>query len=227
VSETAVITGANRGIGLALTRRFLDAGWRVIAACRQPDRATELNRLAGGALDIRQVELTDGGSVTSLCDGLAHETVDLLVNNAGVMARRQGRSDMDYDEWLTSFAVNTLAPFRLATGLLPALRRSPRPRVMTLSSQMGALDLPGGGYYAYRSSKAAVNKTMQTLAGELEGEGVVVCVVHPGWVRTDMGGPGASISPHESAAGLFDLATSLTLEHTGRFFNWDGREHAW
>jgi NAD(P)-dependent dehydrogenase (short-subunit alcohol dehydrogenase family) len=96
---------------------------------------------------------------------------------------------------------------------------------MTLSSQMGALDMPGGGYYAYRSSKAAVNKTMQTLAGELDD--VVVCVVHPGWVRTDMGGASASISPEESAAGLFDLAASLTPAHTGRFFNWDGREHAW
>jgi NAD(P)-dependent dehydrogenase (short-subunit alcohol dehydrogenase family) len=124
-------------------------------------------------------------------------------------------------------AVNTIAPLRVARAFLPHLKRSERPRIMTVSSQMGALSGSAQGSLAYRTSKAAVNKAMQGLAVDLRPQGVTVVVVHPGWVRTDMGGGGASLSPAESANGLLALLDRLGMAETGRFFRWDGTEHPW
>jgi len=227
--QTVVVTGAGRGIGLGLARRFLRAGWRVFGTHRDDAGMEALAGIASqGELHAFPLEVTDADSVAALGARLANETVDVLVHNAGVIGgRRQDVGGMDYAAWLHAFDVNTLAPFRVTTALLPSLRRSPRPRVVTLSSQMGALAGAGGGYYAYRSSKAAVNKVMQVLAGDLRRDGIVVCPVHPGWVRTDMGGAGAEISVEESADGLFALIESLTPAHSGRFWTWEGKEHPW
>jgi NAD(P)-dependent dehydrogenase (short-subunit alcohol dehydrogenase family) len=134
---------------------------------------------------------------------------------------------MDYARWLRTIEINTMAPFRLTTALRGNLRQSARPRVVTLSSQMGSLQRQGKGSVAYRSSKAAVNKVMQVLAIELREDGIVVCPVHPGWVRTDMGGPTADISVDDSARGLHAWIDSLAMEHSGRFWTWNGQEHPW
>ena len=140
---------------------------------------------------------------------------------------RQSIDDMDYSAWVEAFEVNTLAPFRLITAFRPNLQLSKHPRAITLSSQMGSLNRKSKGSHAYRSSKAAVNKVMQVLSMELEDDGIVVCPVHPGWVRTDLGGSAADISVEESAAGLIDLIGSLTMKQTGRFWTWEGEEHPW
>jgi NAD(P)-dependent dehydrogenase (short-subunit alcohol dehydrogenase family) len=134
---------------------------------------------------------------------------------------------MSYGSWMEVLEVNVLGPFRVTVALLPNLRASTNPRVVTLSSIMGCLSRKSAGYYAYRSSKAAVNKVMQLLANELAGEGVIVCPVHPGWVQTDMGGLDAELPVHESAQGLIRLIDALTLEHSGRFWQWDGTELPW
>jgi NAD(P)-dependent dehydrogenase (short-subunit alcohol dehydrogenase family) len=227
--ETVVITGAGRGIGLALAKRCLASGKRVIATQRTAAAAADLRALAGAALlRVERLEVADAASVEEFAARIADETVDVLVNNAGVNGgEHQGVAQMDYGAWARAFEVNTLAPFRLAISLLPNLRRAPRPRIVTVSSQMGSLQRKSVGAYAYRSSKAAVNKVMQVLALELEPERIVVCPVHPGWVRTEMGGPRADISVEESAAGLHALIDSLTLEHSGRFWTWSGAEHPW
>lgn len=125
---------------------------------------------------------------------------------------------MDYAAWMRAFDVNTLAPFRVTTVFLPNLRRSTRPRVVALSSQMGSLHRESTGAFAYRSSKAALNKVMQVLSLELTPAGIVVCPVHPGWVRTAMGGAKADISVEESANGIVALIDSLTLDRSGRFW---------
>ncbi len=228
--ETIVISGANRGIGLELAKQFLNAGNRVIAGCRNPANATALRALAGNnLLTILPLDVAVTQSITTFCQQLSHETIAVLINNAGVMGGdKQGMHDMDYAAWATTLAINTFAPFQLATALLPNLKRTQRPRIVTLSSQMGAFNLPmHPGTYAYRSSKTAVSKVMQVLAWELKSEGVIVCPVHPGWVRTDMGGEKADISAAESAAGLFNLINSMTMEHSGRFWTWQGIEHPW
>ncbi len=227
--ENVLITGANRGIGLELSRRFLDAGKRVIATCREPDEAIELSNLAESfELLVFQLEVTDAESVSRLRAELESETLDVLINNAGIMGGdRQSMDDMDYSAWLEAFEVNTLAPFRLITTLRDNLRRAANPRAVTLSSQMGSLNRKSKGSHAYRSSKAAINKVMQVLSMELEADGIVACPVHPGWVRTDMGGSNADISAEESAEGLFKLIDNMTMEHTGRFWTWEAKEHPW
>ena len=224
--ETIVITGANRGLGLALTRRFLRAGKRVVATCRNPDAFQFSDDRAN--LDIVKLDVTDGEAVSRSVSDLSGEVVDVLLNSAGIIGGdTQSIDDIDYGAWRDAFEVNTLAPFRIAVALRANLLRSGRPRVVTISSQMGSLDRKGSGSYAYRGSKAAVNKVMQALAQEFRGDGIVVCPVHPGWVRTDMGGAHAEISADESASGLFDLVESLTIRDTGQFWNWDGKRHPW
>lgn len=227
--ETVLITGANRGIGLELTKRFLGAGKRVIATCRVPEEATDLSALANQPeLVVHTLEVTCGESVQRLLETLGDQPLDVLINNAGIMGGDQQSIDaMDYAAWLHAFEVNTMAPFRLITTFRDNLRHSKRPRAITLSSQMGALSRKSKGAHAYRSSKAAVNKVMQVLSMELEADGIVVCPVHPGWVRTDMGGAGADISVDESADGLFRLIDAMTMAQTGRFWTWEGEEHAW
>lgn len=224
--ETVIITGANRGIGLALTKRFLRAGKRVIATCRNPDTFQVSEDHTN--LDVIKLDVVNDEAVSTFVSELSGEVVDVLLNNAGVMGgEARSADDVDYDAWREAFEVNTLAPFRLAVMLRANLQRSARPRVVTISSQMGSLDRKGSGYYAYRGSKAAVNKVMQALAQELYGDGIVVCPVHPGWVRTDMGGIHAEISADDSASGLFEFVESLTMRDTGHFWTWEGKQHPW
>lgn len=229
MSRTVVITGAGRGIGLELARLYAQAGDRVIGGVRNPSAAPALDALAGDwPLRIEALDVVSQESVESFRRSLDGVQVDILINNAGVLGGdRQSLTDMDYDVWREAFEVNTIAPFRLATALLPNLERSPCPKIVTLTSQMGSLNRRGVGSYAYRSSKAAANKIMQVMAVELERRNIVVCPMHPGWVRTDMGGSQADISVEESARGIFEVVDGLDLSKSGRFWNWDGSEHPW
>ena len=230
-ASTLVLTGANRGIGLELARRFLaEGGWRIHAGCRAPERAEALADLAAAhpdRLTVHALDVTDGASVAAFAQALGETPVDVLLNNAGVLNPHQSLDDLDFAAWERELQVNTLAPMRMALALRPQLRRAETPRIVTISSQMGSLARPRSGSYAYRSSKAAVNKAMQGLAVDLQEEGICVVVMHPGWVRTDMGGTSAEIDPQESAAGIFSVATGLTLADTGRFLQWNGEEHPW
>ena len=226
--ETVLVTGANRGIGLELSRRFLESKRQVIATSRDLEHSAELGALSSPDLTVERLDVTDSASISRLRSKLSGHTIDILVNNAGVFGgEHQGIDDMDYAAWIRTFEVNTIAPFRLATAFRPHLCRSNRPRVVALSSQMASLHRQSVGSHAYRSSKAALNKVMQVLSLELRPQGIVVCPVHPGWVRTEMGGSEADISIGESAEGLVALIDSLTLEHSGRFWTWEGKEHPW
>ncbi|WP_186396018.1 SDR family oxidoreductase [Stappia sp. TSB10GB4] len=230
-TSTLVVTGANRGIGLELVRRFLaDGAWRIHAACRAPESAMALADLAAGhpdRLTVHPLDVTDAGSVAAFAEALGEAPVDLLINNAGVLNPHQALDDLDFATRERELQVNTLAPMRMAVALRSQLRRAANPRIVTISSQMGSLARPRGGSYAYRSSKAAVNKAMQGLAIDLEADGICVVVMHPGWVRTSMGGGSAEIDPQESAAGIFSVATRLSMADTGSFLQWNGEIHPW
>lgn len=227
--ETVVITGANRGIGLALCKTFLDAGWQIFAGCRKPETAAELQALSSHALHILPVDVRDPGSVQAFAASLGGQCVDVLINNAGVMGgEHQGLEDMDYDAWLQTLDINVLGPHRVTRALLPNLRLSRHARILTVSSQMGAFGLDmDHNPYAYCTSKSGASRVMQIMAKDLKSEGIIACPVHPGWVQTDMGGPNASITPQESARGLFQLVTTMDLSHSGRFWTWEGKEHVW
>jgi NAD(P)-dependent dehydrogenase (short-subunit alcohol dehydrogenase family) len=230
--ETVLITGANRGIGLELTRQYLKRQTRVLAACRTPESAQSLSELKQSnpeTLKIYPLEVTDDNSVKTLADALRNETIDVLINNAGISGgERQEIREMDYSRWALTLAVNTISPFRVTVALLDNLRRSRKPRIITLSSQLGSMLRPTStGNYAYRSSKAAVNKVMQGLAVDLRSENIIVCPVHPGWVQTDMGGSKADLTVQESASGLIRLIDRLELSDSGHFLKWNGEEHPW
>ncbi|ASJ71224.1 SDR family oxidoreductase [Granulosicoccus antarcticus] len=224
--QTYLITGANRGIGLEMTRQALELGLRVIATCRDPSSAAELAALEG-LLDIQALDVTDQSSVDALAATLTGVALDVLINNAGVMATHQSIDDMDYEEWMTSFAINAIAPWRVSVAFEQHLKSSSRPRVATLTSQMASLKRAGSDRVAYRSSKAAANMAMRTLALEWQAKGITVCSLHPGWVQTDMGGSNAALGVVESASGLLEVIDGLSLKDTGRFLDYEGERLPW
>jgi len=230
-SDTVLMTGANRGIGLALTERLLQAGHRVIATCRRPADADVLTALGasneGGRLEILSLDVGDATSVDALAATLADRPIDALVNNAGRMRRENGVDDLDYEDWATTLAINTIAPVRIASALKPNLLLAPGARLLCVSSQMGSLERATSGNIAYRSSKAALNMAMRCLADEWRAEGIAVVMVHPGWVRTDMGGEDAPLAVSDSAAGLARLVERVTMADTGRFLDHDGSTMPW
>jgi NAD(P)-dependent dehydrogenase (short-subunit alcohol dehydrogenase family) len=156
--------------------------------------------------------------------------IDVVINNAGMGGpayENQTVSNMDFEGWAEAFNINTMAPVRVMQVLDDNLKLSDNPKVVTITSQMGALDLDMTVAYAYCTSKAALNKFMRMAAIEKAKQGIAVCVIHPGWVRTDMGGQGADISPQESARGIIDVIGGLNADNTGSFWTWDGKTHAW
>ncbi|MEE4299428.1 MAG: SDR family oxidoreductase [Pseudomonadales bacterium] len=228
-----LITGANRGIGLELVKRYAADGHRVFACCRVPAEANVLSELAGthDAVSIHGVQIVDGDSVAALAASLEGTPIDVLVNNAGANrpAEEQSLTSMDYDAWAELFAVNAMAPLRVLQAFLPALEASDAepPKAITISSQMGALSLDWPVAYAYCASKAAVNKVMRMAALELKEKGIAVGLIHPGWVQTDMGGPNAAITVDESAAGVIATIDAIDLESTGCFRTWQNEDHDW
>lgn len=221
---TTLITGIGRGIGQELARALLMRGDRVIGTLRDPKQATAewAEFIGSGHLKLLRLDVRDEASIAEAAQSL-DEPVDVLVNNAGIIGpERQSTLDMDFEGFLETLKVNTLGPLRIVQAFLPQLRHSPNPKIVTISSRMGSLSYAKSDRIAYRASKAAVNKIVQGLSTDLREEGIVVVSVHPGWVRTDMGGSEADISVRESAAGLLALINQLTIEQTGGFFDWQG-----
>jgi NAD(P)-dependent dehydrogenase (short-subunit alcohol dehydrogenase family) len=229
---STLITGANRGLGLEFARQYAASGWQVYATCRDLNSASELRRLADASNDkvqIMALDVTDLGSIKAAATKLEGQPIDLLLNNAGVGGPRgQTIGNIDYDAWVKVLDVNTLGPLRVAEAFVDHVAQSQRQLIVTLTSGMGSIgDNTSGGAYAYRSSKAAVNMVMRSLAVDLAPRGITCVVVNPGWVRTDMGGPRGSQTPSESIAKLRRLIEDLGRAHSGKFFNHDGREFAW
>ena len=227
MSDTYLITGANRGIGLEMARGVLAAGDRLIAVCRQPAKAVELNALveqSKGTAVIYAADACDAAALKAIADQVKGG-IDVVVCNAGVMSAYGGIQDADNtaESIAQVLMTNMAGPFFTARAFLPQLKASKRPRIAIISSYMGSQHHQGSNAYFYRASKAGANNLMVTLANELRAEGVVVTSFHPGWVRTDMGGAGADLGPDESAAALLAQFRSLTLKESGAFLNYDGK----
>ena len=219
---TYFITGCGRGIGRALTEHLLDRGDRVVGSIRSGAPPLTHERFSTVRFDVRRQEEIDT-AVEGIYGG-----VDVLVNNAGIPGPEDGRTfEIDTSGFADVLDVNVLGPIRVLRALMPLLRKSPQPKVMTVSSQLGSMAYPVTGHVAYCTSKAALNKLMQAVAGDLKKDRIPLVIAHPGWVRTDMGGPSAPLSPEESARGLAGLIDDLTLETTGRFIDWDGSPREW
>ena len=229
---TILITGASRGLGLEFTRQYLAEGWAVIAACRTPSAARGLQDLEAhskGALTVVEIDVTDGASVQRAAGRLQGRAIDVLVNSAGVYGGRgQKLGSLDYQEWQQVLEVNLFGPARMCEAFLDPLERSDRRLIVTITSGMGSLaDNTSGGSILYRTSKAAVNMLMRSSAIDLRARGITCVVVNPGWVKTDLGGPNAKLSPEESIHAMRELIARLGPEDSGRFYNYDGREYPW
>lgn len=220
------ITGAGRGIGLELTRQHLAAGDRVFALVRDPGSLETLAAGSGGKLTVHKMDVSDGESITSGAASTGGAPIDILYNVAGVSGVSGVELEStDWDAFDQTVNVNVKGPMRVLQAFLPQLGKGSR--VINFSSQLGASTWPYGGHYAYAATKAALGRLMRSVAIDLKDRGIVIGIVHPGWVQTDMGGPGAEITPEQSASGIRKLAENWMLEQSGDFFNWDGRPHAW
>jgi NAD(P)-dependent dehydrogenase (short-subunit alcohol dehydrogenase family) len=229
---STLITGANRGLGFEFARQYLADGWQVYAACRNPQSASELRRLADASddkLQILALDVIDPVSVQAAAAKLERQAIDLLLNNAGIGGPRgQSVGNIDYEAWAKVLDVNTMGPLRVSEAFVDHVAQSERKLIVVITSGMGSLaDNTSGGAYAYRSSKAAVNMVMRSLAIDLAPRGIACVVINPGWVLTDMGGPHATLTTAESVKKLRRLIETLGPGQSGKFFNYDGREYAW
>ncbi len=230
---TALITGANRGIGLEFTRQLAAQGWQVLACCRHPDSAEALQQLSAmfpGKLGLYPLAVEEPAQIEALAGRLRGQAVDLLINNAGYypggMNETFGHTNREM--WLRAFEINTIAPLQISEALLENLALGQGKTIALITSKMGSMgDNTSGGCYLYRTSKAALNMVATSLAQDLEPRGIKVALLHPGWVRTDMGGPNALISAQQSVAGMLKVILGLGWQDSGRFLGYDGKEIEW
>jgi NAD(P)-dependent dehydrogenase (short-subunit alcohol dehydrogenase family) len=229
ITNQVLITGANRGIGLEFARQYAEAGWKVIACCRDLKQAADLQELADTYPDIKAypLDVADFAAIEALAENLKGIKIDVLINNAGVYPHSD-LNHADPEQWLHAFKVNSMAPFKMAAAFTPHIAASRLKKLVTLSSKMGSLDdNTSGGSYIYRTSKVAANMVMKSLAIDLQAFGISVAVLHPGWVQTEMGGPGALIDTRTSVSGLRKVIEHLNLDNTGRFIAYDGKVINW
>lgn len=230
---TTLITGTNRGIGLEYVRQYAQDGWQVIACCRQPATAENLDRLASQYPDhirIYALDVADHQQIDQLSTTLANETIDLLINNAGVYPPSDdgGFGSIDYTAWHKTFQINTMAPLKMAEAFIIQISSSKLKTMATITSKMGSIaDNQRGGSYIYRSSKAAINMVAKSLAIDLKARGIISVLLHPGWVKTDMGGADALISTEQSVTGMRRILKEITLADSGKFLAYDGQLIPW
>lgn len=225
-TETVVITGANRGIGLALAAKFKQQGFKVIATARKPHKAEALNKLG---VQVETLDITDPASVNALKIKLENQPVDILLNNAGIMGHGTKKfKDLKIERLGHVFEVNSLGALRVTQALLANLQKGKRKIVASVSSRMGSIEEnTSGGGLGYRASKSALNSFNKSLSIEFAKQGFVFVVLHPGWVRTDMTSAKATYSTEESADSLFRVVSKLSQKDNGKFYDLLGQSVAW
>ncbi len=222
---TIMITGASRGLGLEFARQFYSEECRVIATCRNPKKANELNSI--GDIDVHSLDVTDDKSVANLADKLRGENIDILINNAGVIGQRDGFGRLNYDIWAETMDTNVFGPMRVAEAFRDNVMNSEKKQMIFITSRMGSITEAVPNAYVYRSSKAALNMAVKCLSVELEQQGLIAVLFHPGHVQTDMGGQAAPVTPQKSIEGMKNQIVALTHDDNGRFLSYDGHQIPW
>jgi NAD(P)-dependent dehydrogenase (short-subunit alcohol dehydrogenase family) len=231
--ERILITGANRGLGLEFTRQYMARGTMVLAGCRHPDQAADLQELSNqhpGQLVVLPLVITDQASIERSANEVGEMVggLDILINNAGQFPRGERPGILRADVLLDTFAVNSVAPLMIAQAYLDLLKAGSHPRIINITSQLGSLARKqSGGNYSYCGSKAALNMLTRALAFDVRALGITAMMMHPGWVKTDMGGASASLTMEESVRGMIRVIDGLSSQDAGRFLQWDGRELPW
>ena len=225
----AVVTGANRGIGLEFVRQLLARGDTVEATCRDPELASELSSLASDRLRIHKVDVTSDADVAALATALGDAAIDLVLNVAGSYGgTKQSLRALDLADVMKTYDTNAVGALRISLALLPHVRRGAGKKLVHVTSGMGSIEDNGsGGFYAYRMSKAALNMMSKSLANDLRGEKIFSAVINPGWVKTDMGGPSAPTPVADSVRMMLHEIERATLADSGAFLDYKGGRYAW
>jgi NAD(P)-dependent dehydrogenase (short-subunit alcohol dehydrogenase family) len=234
---TLLVTGANQGLGLEFTRQYAADGWDVIACCRTPDRADELNALAARqpAITVEQLDISDPAAISALARRHAGRSIDLLLNNAGIIGafplnenfHRQHFGSVDYTLWEEVIKTNTFGPVRMAEAFVEHVANSDRRLIVSVSSTTGSITESNRQALAYTTSKTALNKAMTVIAAQLKERGIIVALVCPGYVKTRMNAGGATVEIPESVSGVRRVIDALTLEDTGCFRRYNGETIGW
>jgi|TARA_B100001250_G_scaffold414590_1_gene454232 NAD(P)-dependent dehydrogenase (short-subunit alcohol dehydrogenase family) len=227
-----MIVGATRGIGLELTKQYAEEGNSVIACARDTGSASLLDELASGSdnITIEQLDVANPSSIEEASNKIGDRAIDTVIIVAGAvggMPENQSIDNIDIEEWHRTLDTNTIGPLLVAKAFKDNLVASGDGNLMILSSQLGASTWPMGGMYIYSTTKAAVGKAGKILSLDWAEEPIIVSIMHPGWVQTDMGGPTAEITAEESASGIRNVINGLTKEDSGNFYKWNGEIHPW
>ena len=233
MADTILITGANRGIGLELSRQYAAAGWRVYSCCRSLEAAHALNNLASttsqGEITVHLLDVTNATHISAMSNMLEGIPIDVLFNNAGTYGQADACfGNTDEAKWLDAFRINTIAPLKMMETFAVNVAKSEQKIIVAMSSKMGSMeDNTSGGSYVYRSSKAALNSAIKSAAIDLRPRDIKVVSLHPGWVMTDMGGANALISAEECVTKLRSILGRITISDSGRFIQVDGSTVPW
>ncbi|MEW5756082.1 MAG: SDR family oxidoreductase [Pseudomonadota bacterium] len=231
--NSILITGSNRGLGLEWARQYGQSGWRVYATCRYPDQADALQQLCQTypTMSMHRLDVTRAEEIRNVVEQLQGAPIDLLINNAGVYIEKYQQDSLgsiDYEAWRDSFNVNSLGAVRLTEALLENIARSEKRLVVAVTSHMGSIaEIEGPGSYAYRSSKAALNAAMKGISLELAPRAIGILLLHPGWVRTRMGGMDATLSTEQSVKGMRKIIENYSRRMSGQFYRYDGSKIPW
>jgi len=235
--RTVLITGANRGLGLEFARQYAADGWETLATARELEKADALREMAAkhNNLSLHKLDIADDESVQDLADALDGKPIDLLLHNSGIYPREgQNIGEIDYDGWREAMEVNLFGTVRLTEAVLANVAASERKQIAAITTSMASLRGVQGGSvgmagtsYQYRSSKTALNMALSVLAKELEPRGISVVMIDPGWVKTDMGGPRAQLTPEQSISGIRKVLAGQPMELSGKFVGYDGVARPW
>ncbi len=225
---TVLVTGANRGLGLEFCKQYAADGWQVLACCRNPETAGKLASIP--EVRVFSLDVSDFSQIDDLATQLQDTAIDVLINNAGIYndSSMSGFGKLDYAAWTRALTVNTQAPVKMAEAFLPHLEHGDNRLLISITSQMGSIaDNGSGGSILYRTSKAALNAAMKSIAIDLEDRKIGVLVLHPGWVKTDMGGEDALIDARKSVTGMRRVIAEFTPDRSGCFLKYDGSTLPW
>ena len=228
---TILVTGANRGLGIEFVEQYLNEGNEVIATYRNENSSIDLIEMGNerSNLKLLQLDVSSNKSLNSFAENLGDSPIDIFINNAGVYGPRNSSfGNVDEENWIPAIKINAIAPILLTQLIIKNIRLGADKKLIYITSKMGSIDdNKGGGAYVYRSSKTALNAGVKSLSVDLENEGIVVALIHPGWVKTDMGGPNALIERDTSVRGMTEVISNLDITSTGNFYNYDGSIIPW
>ena len=228
---TILVTGANRGLGLEFVDHYLDIGGEVIATYRNENSSADLIKMSNerSNLKLLQLDVSSNKSLNSFAEKLGDTPIDIFINNAGVYGPRNSSfGNVDEESWIPAIRINAIAPLLLTQSIIKNIRLGADKKMIYITSKMGSIDdNKGGGAYVYRSSKTALNAVVKSLSVDLKNEGIAVILIHPGWVKTDMGGPNALIDKETSVTGMTEVISNLNISSTGNFYNYDGTVISW